>query len=302
MCTACSTLNPDEWYKCIVYTIVSCVIVNYLQTTNLPVAGSEASSSRRKSDRVSKPVERFDAAQFKTPSVVSKAPSLRGRARSTLKDMKTILQESWKERPTPTLRDPRARSASRESSASTKTRAASLEKLRTGSIKSSKSVVSSKSKASTRYQVENQVENQVDQGEESSWSDTEDEKECGGVNVILGQNLRIAKAKDSVVLQPRQGRWISLSCNFDHRKNNEFLFPVLFNTLIEHNLMASKISPQAGASHSCAIYIINNNDIFVQVKRGESLGWIISLEVQGEPGTRQGEGGTDLEQGRRPSL
>ena len=143
------------------------------QTTNLPVAGSEASSSRRKSDRVSKPVERFDAAQFKIPSVASKVPSLRGRARSTLKDMKTILQESWKERPTPTLRDPRARSASRESSASTTTRAASLEKMRTGSIKSSKSVVSSKSKASTRYQVENQV----DQGEESSWSDTEDEKE-----------------------------------------------------------------------------------------------------------------------------
>ena len=40
-------------------------------------------------------------------------------------------------------------------------------------MKSSKSVVSSKSKASTRYQVENQV----DQGEESGWSETEDEKE-----------------------------------------------------------------------------------------------------------------------------
>ena len=88
--------------------------------------------------------------------------------------MKSILQESWKERPTTSL-NPRARRTSRESSASTKTRAASLEKLRTGSIKSSKSGVS------TRYQVENQVE--VDEG--SSWSDTEDEKESekesGGV-------------------------------------------------------------------------------------------------------------------------
>ena len=165
------------------------------QTTNLPVAGSEASSSRRKSDRVSKPVERFDAAQFKTPSVVSKVPSLRGRARSTLKDMKTILQESWKERPTPTLRDPRARSASRESSASTTTRGASLEKMRTGSIKSSKSVVSSKSKASTRYQVENQAENQVDQGEENSWSDTEDEKECGGGKCHFGAKFENCKSK-----------------------------------------------------------------------------------------------------------
>ena len=184
-----------------------------------------------------------------------------------------------------------------------RTRAASLEKLRTGSIKSSKSVVSSKSKASTRYQVENQVENQVDQGEESSWSDTEDEKESekesGGVNVILGQNLRIAKAKDSVVLQPRQGRWIPLSCNFDHRKNNEFLFPVLFNTLVERNLIASKFSPQAGASRSCAIYIINNNDIFVQVKRGESLGQIISLEMQGNPGVGRGDRETVPEQGQR---
>ena len=157
--------------------------------------------------------------------------------------MKSILQESWKERPAPTLRVPRARIASRESSTSTKTRAASLEKLRTGSIKSSKSDVSRKSRTSTRYQVENQVENQVDQGEESSWSDTEDEKECGGVNVILGQKLGIAKAKNSVVLQPRQGRWIPLDWNFDHREKNDFLFPVLFNTLIERNLIASKFSP-----------------------------------------------------------
>ena len=64
--------------------------------------------------------------------------------------------------------------------------------------------------------------------------------------------------------------------------------------------MASKFSPQAGASRSCAIYIIN--DIFVQVKRGESLGRIISLQMQGEQGTRRGEGRTDLEQGQKPSL
>ena len=266
--------------------------------TNLPPAGSET-PSRRKSDRVSKPIERFDAAQFKTPSIVSKAPSSRGRAKSTLK---SVLSEAWKDRPAPTIRDPRARSVSRESSTSTKTRAASLEKLRTGSIKSSKSVESRKSSSSIRYQVEPQVEDQVDQGEESGWSDTDNEKEGGGVNVILGQKLRIAKAKNSVVLQPRQGKWIPLDCNFDHRDKNEFLFPVLFNTLIERNLMASKFSPQAGASRSCAIYIINCNDIFVQVKRGESLGQIISLQMQGEQGTRRGEGRTDLEQGRKPSL
>ena len=160
------------------------------QSTNLQPAGSET-SSRRKSDRVSRPVERFDAAQFKVPSVVSKAPSSRGRAKSTLKDIKSILQESWKERPDHTCRGPRERSASRESATSTKTRAASLEKLRTGSIKSSKSVVSKKSRPSTRYQeyqVDNQEENQVDQGDESGWSDTGDEKEGGGVNIIWVKN------------------------------------------------------------------------------------------------------------------
>ena len=206
------------------------------QTVVPQILGTE-SLSRRKSERVSKPVEKYDSAQFKIPSITSK-----GRAKSTLKNVKSILQESWKERPTALLNPrarstssressastktrtesvksiiqegwkerpatslvSRARSTSRESSASTKTRAASLEKLRTGSIKSS-----SKSKVSTRYQVENQVE-QGEAGEESSWSNIGDEKEneknCGGVNVILGQNLRIAKAKNTVILQPRQGR------------------------------------------------------------------------------------------------
>ena len=271
-----------------------CLHITEEQTVIPQEFGSE-SSFRRKSNWISKPVEKFDSAQFKIPSITSRIPSItsrmpsitsRGRAKSTLKNVKSIIQEGWKERPTTSL-NPRASSTSRESSASTKTRAASLEKLHTGSIKSS-----SKSKVSTRYQVENQVE-QGEAGEESSWSNIGDEKEneknCGGVNVILGQNLRIAKAKNNVVLQPRQGRWIPLSCNFDHRKNNEFLFPVLFNTLIERNLIASKISPQAGASRSCAIYIINNKDIFVQVKRGESLGRIISLEMQENPGAEQGD-------------
>ena len=150
------------------------------EQTIIPQESGSESSSRRKSNRILKPVEKFDSAQFKIPSITSRVPSIRGRAKSTLKDMKSILQESWKERPTASL-NPRARSTSRESSASTKTRAASLEKLRTGSIKSSKS------KVSTRYQVENQVE-KGEEGEESSWSDTEDEtekeKESGGLNVL----------------------------------------------------------------------------------------------------------------------
>ena len=67
--------------------------------------------------------------------------------------------------------------------------------MRTGSIKSSKSVVSRKSRTSTRYQVEDQAENQVDQDEESSWSDTEDEKEGGGVTSFWDKNWELQKQK-----------------------------------------------------------------------------------------------------------
>ena len=163
--------------------------------TDIPQEFGYESSSRRKSNRISKPVEKFDSAQFKIPSITS-----RGRAKSTiakslaptLKNVKSIIQEGWKERPA-MLMVPRARSTSRESSASTRTRAASLEKLRTGSIKSSKS------KVSTRYQVESQVEKGEEKGEESSWSDTEDEreneKESGGGKCHFRSKFENCKSK-----------------------------------------------------------------------------------------------------------
>ena len=43
-----------------------------------------------------------------------------------------------------------------------------------------------------------------------------------------------------------------------------FLYPAVFNSIIECNLMISKFSPQAGALRSPAIYNFNDNDIFVQ--------------------------------------
>jgi len=59
------------------------------------------------------------------------------------------------------------------------------------------------------------------------------------------------------------------------------LVPVLFNTIVERNLLPSKFSPWAGASRSPAVFIFNyNNDIFVQLKRGESLGRVIGLEMR----------------------
>ena len=94
----------------------------------------------------------------KVPSTIPKNPRSRNVARSiapTLKSLKTVIMESWSQRPEPAglLR---RRSTSRESTASTRTRAASLEKLQTRSIKSRTSIVG-------KYQVE-QVAGSKDKG------------------------------------------------------------------------------------------------------------------------------------------
>ena len=60
-------------------------------------------------------------------------------------------------------------------------------------------------------------------------------------------------------------------------------FPILFNTVVEKNIFASKFSPRAGVLRLPAIYMINhNNDIFVQMKRGEIVGKLVSLMVKYE--------------------
>ena len=84
--------------------------------------------------------------------------------------------------------------------------------------------------------------------------------------------------KDSVTLHPGQGAWVYLTKDSEQAIWDSFIFPILFNTVIEKNLSASKFSPRAGMLCSPAIYIINhNNNIFVQVKKGESLGKLINL-------------------------
>ena len=125
--------------------------------------------------------------------------------------------------------------------------------------------------------------------DESSWSDTEDEADRSsskvkeGINTISGQKSKIAKVKKSVTLHPGQGAWVYLTEESEQVSGNDFIFPVLFNTIIEKNLVATKFSPRAGVLRSPAIYMINhNNDIFVQVKKGESVGKLISLMVRSE--------------------
>lgn len=125
----------------------------------------------------------------------------------TLKTLKAVLKEGWAQRPDTTA-PLRRRSTSRESTGSTRTRAATLERIQTGSIKSSSSARSS---IRSRYKVVESVRNEQE-AEESSWSDREDEAEKSsqtgkeGINIISGQSPIIAKVKDSVTLRPFNGR------------------------------------------------------------------------------------------------
>ena len=216
-----------------------------------PLDGSTTTdNTRRRSSRISVPTDRY-CAEFQLPE----NPKSKRGARSSAAPL-------------------RKRSKSRESASSTRTRAASLERVQTGSIKSS---------VRTRYKVANQS-SYVQGADDSSWSDTEDEADRSsnkvkeGINVISGQKSKIAKVKRSITLHPGQGAWVYLTEKPEQVSGEDFIFPVLFNTIIEKNLFASKFSPRAGVLCSPAIYMINhNNDIFVlQVKKGESVGKLIS--------------------------
>ena len=92
------------------------------------------------------------------------------------------------------------------------------------------------------------------------------------------------------MIQLRQGKWIPVSVrNLNRKRNNDFLIPVLLNTIIEQNLVVYNFSPKAGGLHSSSMYMINNNDIFMQVRKGETLVRLVSLETQGK---RRGRGQT----------
>ena len=178
--------------------------------------------------------------------------------------------------------------STRRRSRSRETRAASLEKLnQTGSIKINKSLCVDKR---TRYSVENRSasrQGSKDRGESSSWRDSEDnidKRKVGGIHVIGKRKVLIAKVRKTVVIQPRQGKWIPVSVDNLNRKNNtDFFISLLLNTIIERNLIVSKFSPppQAGALLSPSMYMINNNDIFMQVIKGETLAMLGSLEARG---------------------
>jgi len=211
--------------------------------------------------------------------------------RTVGQSIRQVLKEAWQDKPKSNIPASfKKRSSSRDSTASTRTRAASLEKLQTGSIK----IVGKTESRMSRSRSRSGDRSERTKWEQAQWTDNEDEgekgKEKGGINAIKGKLSMLAKAKDTVRLAAGEGKWIPIVCEIDHRKQNDYFVPVLLNTVIERNLLASKFSPQAGISRTPAIYVINsnNNNIFVQVKRGETLGKLLRLtagetEIRGQP-------------------
>ena len=89
---------------------------------------------------------------------------------------------------------------------------------------------------------------------------------------------------ESCEIKPRKGKWIYVSYDSEKCQPGEYLQPMLLNTIVERNLYESKFSPRAGNKKIPVIYMINSNDYFVQLRRGETLGTLVRLRANEEGG------------------
>ena len=85
-------------------------------------------------------------------------------------------------------------------------------------------------------------------------------------------------------IKPQEGKWVYVDYGSQMSQPGEYLQPMLLNTIVERNLQKSKFSPRAGNKKIPAIYIINTNDFFFQLKRGETLGTLVRLRANQEDG------------------
>ena len=199
--------------------------------------------TRRRSKRVKTPVDRFDPSpatprKSKKPGTPRKTtarprPSLPETLRETgsrilssiTQSVKPTINEAWEHRPLGPPRQPRS-----ESRTSTRTRAASLEKLqRTGSIKINQSIITkSVSRVENRrIRSESRSESRSrsragsrDRWGNGLWTDNEDDnqdKDKEGIHVIGEKSTLVAKIKDTITLQPRTGKWIPVNCKLDSK-------------------------------------------------------------------------------------
>ena len=94
----------------------------------------------------------------------------------------------------------------------------------------------------------------------------------------------VLKVIETCLIQPKEGKWIYVNYGSEKVQPGEFLQLMLLNTIIEQNLHESKFSPRAGSRKAPAIFIINTEDFFVQLKRGEALGTLVWLRAKEEGG------------------
>ena len=99
----------------------------------------------------------------------------------------------------------------------------------------------------------------------------------------------VMKTSEACNFKPQEGKWVYVSYGSQMCRPGEYLQPILLNTIVERNLRESKFSPRAGNKKSPAIYIINTNDFFVQLKKGETLGTLVGLRANQED-RQNGEG------------
>ena len=97
------------------------------------------------------------------------------------------------------------------------------------------------------------------------------------------------KTSEACDFKPQEGKWVYVNYGPHLCKAGEYLQPMLLNTIVERNLRESKFSPRAGDKKSPAIYIINTNDFFVQLRRGETLGTLVRLSASVEEGEQDEE-------------
>ena len=106
---------------------------------------------------------------------------------------------------------------------------------------------------------------------------------------FVGKKKCVLKVSETCEIKPQEGKWVYVDYGSQMSQPGEYLQPMLLNTIVERNLHESKFSPRAGNKKIPAIYIINTNDFFVQLKRGETLGTLVRLRANQEDG-QGGEG------------
>ena len=98
----------------------------------------------------------------------------------------------------------------------------------------------------------------------------------------MGKKKCVLKVSETCSIKFKEGKWIYVNYGSENVKPEEYLQPMLLNTIIKQNLHESKFSPRAGSKKAPAIFMINTNDFFVQLRRGETLGTLVQLRTNEE--------------------